>query len=106
MGRYQGQTDVPLDDTGRRQARALAGYLADKPIRAIYASDLRRAHETAQIVTERHSCSVQADPRLREISFGRWEGRTSSPAFGIRRSREGLSILGWMKEASTRFGAC
>lgn len=75
-GRYQGQTDIPLDDTGRRQARALAGHLSDEPIRAIYASDLRRAHETAEIVAERHDCSVQADPRLREISFGRWEGRT------------------------------
>jgi len=76
MGRYQGQTDVPLDDAGRRQASALAQHLSDEPIRAIYASDLQRAHETALIVAERHNCSVQADSRLREINFGRWEGRT------------------------------
>jgi broad specificity phosphatase PhoE len=54
---------------------------------------LQRAHETARIVAERHDCSVQADPRLREISFGRWEGRTRSLAFSIRRSRHGLIIL-------------
>lgn len=76
MGRYQGQTDVPLDDAGRRQVSALARYLSDEPIRAIYSSDLRRAHETARIIAERHDCSVQADSRLREINFGRWEGRT------------------------------
>lgn len=76
MGRYQGQTDVPLDDTGRRQASALAQYLSGESIRAIYASDLQRAHETARLIAEHHDCSAQADPRLREINFGRWEGRT------------------------------
>ena len=74
--RYQGQTDVPLNETGRRQARALARRLAGEEIDAIYASDLRRAWETAQYIAGRHTCPLQPDPRLREMCFGVWEGLT------------------------------
>jgi len=49
-GRIQGQLDIPLNDTGRWQASRLAGAVADERFAAIYASDLRRAWDTAQAV--------------------------------------------------------
>lgn len=74
--RLQGHTDRPLSDYGRRQARRLADELADEPLDAIYASDLERARETAEIVGERLGLPVVLDPDLREKDWGTWEGLT------------------------------
>src|SRR5690242_8849001 len=76
-GRLQGQTDRPLSEYGRRQARQLAEELADDEIDAIYASDLSRARETAEIVGERLGLPVALDSDLREKDWGTWEGLTS-----------------------------
>ena len=76
-GRLQGQTDRPLSDFGRRQARRLADELADEELEAIYSSDLSRARETAEIVAERLGLSVVLDPDLREKDWGTWEGLTA-----------------------------
>src|SRR5438876_6692501 len=73
-GRFQGHADPPLNDRGREQARSLADALADQPIEAIYSSDLRRAHETAQIVAQRQGLEVLVDPDLRERDVGEWSG--------------------------------
>lgn len=75
-GRLQGQTDRPLSDYGRRQARQLADELADEDFDAIYASDLSRARETAEIVGDRLGLPVSLDPDLREKDWGTWEGLT------------------------------
>jgi broad specificity phosphatase PhoE len=72
--RWQGHSDRPLNDTGRAQAEALAGQLADEPIEAVYSSDLVRAHETARIVASRLGLDVVTVPGLRERRFGSWEG--------------------------------
>jgi broad specificity phosphatase PhoE len=76
-GRLQGQTDRPLSDFGRRQARELAGELVDEELEAIYSSDLARARETAEIVGERLGLPVALDPELREKDWGTWEGLTA-----------------------------
>jgi probable phosphoglycerate mutase len=76
-GRLQGHTDRPLSDFGRRQARQLAEELADEELEAIYASDLARARETAEIVGERLGLPVVLDPDLREKDWGTWEGLTA-----------------------------
>jgi broad specificity phosphatase PhoE len=76
-GRLQGQTDRPLSDYGRRQARQLADELAGEELEAIYASDLSRARETAEIVGKRLGLPVQLDPGLREKDWGSWEGLTA-----------------------------
>jgi alpha-ribazole phosphatase len=78
VSRYQGQADVPLNDAGRRQAAALARRLAQEEIHAIYASDLQRVWETVQVIaaSRSHSLTVRAEPRLREMDFGDWEGLT------------------------------
>ena len=75
-GRLQGHTDRPLNDYGRRQAKELAERLAGEGADAIYASDLVRAKETAEIVGERLGLTVVVDPDLREKDWGTWEGLT------------------------------
>ena len=74
--RIQGHLDVPLNGTGQWQARQLARALAHEPIAAIYASDLQRAHATAQAVADATGAPLVADPGLRERSFGALQGRT------------------------------
>lgn len=76
-GRLQGQTDRPLSDFGRRQARQLADDLAGEELDAIYASDLSRARETAEIVAARLGLPVVLDSDLREKDWGTWEGLTA-----------------------------
>jgi broad specificity phosphatase PhoE len=76
-GRLQGQTDRPLSDFGRRQARGLADELHDEKLEAIYSSDLARARETAEIVGGRLGLPVVLDPGLREKDWGTWEGLTA-----------------------------
>jgi probable phosphoglycerate mutase len=72
--RWQGHSDPPLNERGREQARELAATLDGVDV--IYSSDLARARETADIVGERLGLRVRLDSRLRERSFGSWEGRT------------------------------
>lgn len=74
--RYQGQTDTTLNEDGRQQALRLAKRLQSEELDALYASDLQRAWETAEQVATRRHLTLQAEPRLREISFGEWEGKT------------------------------
>ena len=76
VGRWQGQADPPLNDTGRQQAKALAVQLEDDEIAAVYSSDLRRARETAGIVAQRLGLPVTEEWALREIDVGSWSGLT------------------------------
>ena len=73
-GRIQGHTDIPLNETGRRQARNVARRLASQSFAAVYASDLSRARETAEIIAAEHCLPVQTDARLRERCHGQLEG--------------------------------
>lgn len=77
-GRYQGQSDVPLNQTGQLQAGQIAQRLSRETIHAIYSSDLSRAADTAQkiINLQRQSPVLHMDSRWRELSFGDWEGLT------------------------------
>lgn len=68
--------DEPLAEVGREQAARAAGALSDRPLKAIYASPLRRAMETAGVVAERHGLPVQPVESLVEVEVGRWEGRS------------------------------
>ena len=74
--RIQGHLNIGLNDTGRWQAERLGMALKDETIAAIYASDLSRAHDTALAVSRHTGVPVQAEPDLRERSFGEFEGRT------------------------------
>lgn len=73
--RVQGQSDIPLNATGRKQAEQLKGQLDAIAFDACVASDLQRATETARILTQGRSLAIATDARLREYSFGALEGR-------------------------------
>lgn len=74
--RAQGQTDIPLNETGRMQAQALANRLMNEEWDCIFSSDLSRAQETAEIVAGSIGLRVQTDSRLREMYKGETEGTT------------------------------
>lgn len=74
--RWQGHADRPLTDRGREQARDLAARLADVELDAVYASDLRRAWETAEAVASSKGLEVFRLPELREVDVGSWSGFT------------------------------
>src|SRR5688572_10984872 len=74
--RMQGQTDTPLSDIGRAQAQALGQRLARHAFAAIYSSDLKRAWDTAAAIAQTSGRTVVSEPRLRERTFGIFEGLT------------------------------
>jgi probable phosphoglycerate mutase len=74
VGRFQGQEDVPLSDTGRAEAAAAAGKLAALRPDLIVASDLQRATATAAALSAITGLHVDLDARLRERYFGEWQG--------------------------------
>lgn len=92
--RFTGSSDVPLNATGRTQARSLANRLAgmklflkddtladpevlgekQQRIAAVYSSPLHRSRQTAEIVSEPLALPVEVVPELRELDYGAWEG--------------------------------
>jgi broad specificity phosphatase PhoE len=73
-GRYQGQSDVPLNEKGLEQAKSLIEKLNGKTFAAIYSSDLIRARQTAEPIAKMLGIDIQIESRLREINQGQWEG--------------------------------
>jgi broad specificity phosphatase PhoE len=74
-----GQTDFPLSDAGKNEAKAIGKALAGVPMSRIISSDLLRAVDTAKIVAglqRKKLCALEQDPALREINMGEWEGLT------------------------------
>jgi probable phosphoglycerate mutase len=75
--RLQGHLDIPLNEVGLRQAQHLAQTLVQREtIDAIYASDLSRAHSTAQAIAQAMGQTVTVHAGLRERHFGAFQGRT------------------------------
>jgi broad specificity phosphatase PhoE len=81
-GLLQGQTDIPLNDRGRQQARQAGVFLAQRHqldgFAGYVSSDLSRAFETASLIMAALPAggSPQTDKRLRETHMGRWQGKT------------------------------
>jgi broad specificity phosphatase PhoE len=75
-GRFQGHLPVPLDDTGRAQARELADTVAGVEVKTLVCSPLARARETADIVAERIGLRPEEDARFAETDTGDWTGRS------------------------------
>ncbi|KIQ96075.1 MULTISPECIES: histidine phosphatase family protein [Lysobacter] len=78
-GRYQGQVDIPLSETGEAQARALGARLHDVEITRAVASPLSRARRTAELALGEHRAGLlSTDADLSEIAHGSWEGLLAS----------------------------
>ena len=80
----QGATDIPLNENGIAAAKLTAEALREVPFDAVFTSPLMRARQTAEIMRGEREIPIFEDERLREISFGPYEGLCCS--------REGYSI--------------
>lgn len=76
--RIQGQTDIPLNETGHAQALAMAYNASHHQFHAIYSSDLLRASATAQAIADRVGLEVKQLPHLRERHYGIFQGITAT----------------------------
>lgn len=76
-GRFQGRSDIPLGEKGRKQAACLGERFADIPLNAVYTSPLQRAYQTAQGVCAQLPLEPICCDGLREIDGGALEDRTN-----------------------------
>jgi broad specificity phosphatase PhoE len=76
QGRCQGTTDRELNAVGIRQAEEIAAILTHESIHAIYSSDLKRAQQTAQLISRPHNLPVAIEQDIRELNHGALEGLT------------------------------
>lgn len=72
--RFQGRSNVALNEKGRAQARAIALNLREEPLIAIYSSPISRAIETAEAVNCYHQVPLQQRDGLMEMNFGDFDG--------------------------------
>jgi probable phosphoglycerate mutase len=76
LQRFQGQIDVPLNETGQGQAQQVAAFLKDVPLDFAVTSPLLRPKQTAEAIVQFHpQVQLQTDAGLKEISHGLWEGK-------------------------------
>lgn len=75
--RIQGQTDIPLNETGHAQALAMAFNAGHYDFGAVYSSDLCRACATAEMVATRRGLEIKKMPQLRERHYGIFQGITA-----------------------------
>ena len=68
--RCQGQTDIPLNETGLKQAKELANKFSEINLEVIYSSDLKRAFQTAEIISYEKGIPLLTSEKLREFSLG------------------------------------
>jgi broad specificity phosphatase PhoE len=87
-GRHTGRTDIPLDDKGERQARALAVPLASMRFDRVLASPLARAVRTAELAGQ--AAHLERTDLLLEMDYGADEGRTRAD---IQRERPDWDIF-------------
>jgi probable phosphoglycerate mutase len=74
--RFQGQMDIPLNDTGRAQAQKTGTFLANSTIDLAWSSPLSRPKETAELILQYHpQVKLEFLDQLQEISHGHWEGK-------------------------------
>ena len=99
--RYQsvfgGRIDMGLSPRGHEQAAALAKYLRQKTVSAIYASPMKRVQQTLQPWVVNGVPRPTIVPDLREVDFGVWTGLT----FGQVQARFGVSAWAWLDQLAS-----
>lgn len=78
VNRFQGHSDIPLNEVGRYQVKHAAEILAGMNPTSIISSDLGRARDTAQALADLVGLSIRTDENLRETNGGLWEGKTGA----------------------------
>ena len=98
--RFQGQSDIPLDDQGIAQAARAAELLVHLAPHRIVSSDLARARATAEALAQVADLPVTVDARLRETHAGEWEGLQRAELL----ERFGPELALWASDAYVRPG--
>jgi phosphoserine phosphatase len=76
QGRFQGQIDIPLNETGHQQAQQAADFLQSMPLDFAVTSPMKRPKETAEAILQKHpQIALGEEPNFCEISHGTWEGK-------------------------------
>ncbi len=91
--RYQGHSDIKLSKEGRKNIRALSLRIKSLGIDCLYTSSLKRAMQSGAIISEAIGVKPRKDPRLNELNFGAWEGKTASQLSAERNKH----FLSWSK---------
>jgi broad specificity phosphatase PhoE len=86
-GVASGHNDVDLSPLGIEQATAMGERYRDEHFAAVFSSDLRRAHTTAELAFGGRAIPLLTDPRLRECNYGDLDGHPRDEVDAIRRTR-------------------
>lgn len=73
---FRGRKDIPLNETGRKQAEDIGLYFSNRPVNQIVSSPLARACQTAESISKKTGVSTDTMEEFIDISFGIWEGLT------------------------------
>jgi len=104
--RCMGSIDIPLNDTGRKQAQDAREYTKKLPLVAIFTSPLSRAHETACMAAVDHAVKPVILPELQERCWGTFEGQIPDPKkMRRRRSVDGTEDISEGAESYEHFFA-
>jgi len=90
---FRGRKDIPLNEVGLVQAKAVGVSLSDIQIDAVYSSPLGRALETAKVLAESRSLEVELEEGFIDIDFGKWQGITHEK---VKEEYESLYEM-WLK---------
>jgi len=91
---FRGRTDVPLNETGLREAQLAGEYFREMEIHAIYSSPLLRAWETAQKIAEVQRLEVRSLQGIIDMCFGEWEGQSLKDV----QEKDGQRFQQWKNE--------
>ena len=98
--RWQGNQDVPLDETGISQTHKLAEELLLYRVNKVYSSPLKRAAMSAEILREKIDADIIYREGLREVHLGEWEGLTTKEII----EKHGKLYGEWIENPSAQIG--
>jgi broad specificity phosphatase PhoE len=95
IDRVQGQSNPHLSKKGREQAEAVAERLKSLKFSFLYSSHLKRAYQTAEIISSKTSLPIKVDLGLSEIHLGEWEGKDGKTLW-----KENETFRQWFKKTA------